>query len=196
MRLTRRALTERAASTERVADLSFNDLLRAAADAGLMRDAMRCDDANGVRCAMPRVTLLSKPSPNPWRSAPPSSVSTRRHCWSRWRPALGADQTLSSGPLQLTPTEIRTVQTILDDVVGHVQVRVFGSRATGRARPFSDLDLLIVEPMRLSWAQRADLPDRFEASSLPFRVDVVEADELPAGMAARVASESVALREP
>jgi uncharacterized protein len=103
---------------------------------------------------------------------------------------------LDSTPLQLTAAEIRTVRTILDGVVGEAQVRVFGSRATGRARPFSDLDLLIVEPARLSWAQRAELHDRFEASALPFRVDLVEAEGLPAGMAARVAGESVALREP
>jgi nucleotidyltransferase substrate binding protein (TIGR01987 family) len=51
VRLTRRALIERAASTERVADLSFNDLLRAAADAGLMRDAMRWREWREMRNA-------------------------------------------------------------------------------------------------------------------------------------------------
>jgi predicted nucleotidyltransferase len=74
-------------------------------------------------------------------------------------------------------------------------VSVFGSRATGRARPFSDLDLLVVQPERLSWAQRADLRDLFEARDLPFRVDVVEAEALPEGMAERVAGESVSLRD-
>ena len=59
----------------------------------------------------------------------------------------------------------------------------------------SDLDLLVVEPSRLSWAQWADLRDRFEASDLPFRVDVVEAEGLPSGMTDRVASESVSLRD-
>lgn len=61
------------------------------------------------------------------------------------------------------------------------------------ARPFSGLDLLVVQPAQLSWAQRAVLRDRFEASHLPFRVDVVEAESLSAGMAERVASESVPL---
>ncbi len=75
-------------------------------------------------------------------------------------------------------------------------VRVFGSRATGRARPFSDLDLLFVEPRQLSWAQRADLRDRFEASDLPFRVDLVEAAGLADGMVGRVLAESVALNAP
>ncbi len=51
VRLTRRALIERAASTERVADLSFHDLLRAAADAGLMRDALRWREWREMRNA-------------------------------------------------------------------------------------------------------------------------------------------------
>ena len=87
------------------------------------------------------------------------------------------------------------VRGIVDHVLPGAQVNVFRSRATGRARPFSDLDLLLVQPARLSWDQRADLRDLFEASDLPFRVDVVEAEALPEGMAERVASESVALRD-
>ena len=52
-----------------------------------------------------------------------------------------------------------------------------------------------VEPARLSWLQRADLRDQFEASDLPFRVDVVEAEGLATGMAERVVGESIALRD-
>ena len=66
----------------------------------------------------------------------------------------------------------------------------FGSRATGRARPHSDLDLLLLDPPRLTWAQRADLRDAFEASELPFGVDVVEAAGLAEGMAQRVYGEA------
>lgn len=95
----------------------------------------------------------------------------------------------------LTPAQAQTVCGILDRVVPGAEVRVFGSRAAGHARPFSDLDLLFVEPARLSWLQRADLRDQFEASDLPFRVDVVEAEGLASGMAERVVSESLALRD-
>lgn len=41
VRLLRRVLIERAAAADLVADLSFNDLLRAAADAGLLADPLR-----------------------------------------------------------------------------------------------------------------------------------------------------------
>lgn len=95
----------------------------------------------------------------------------------------------------LTATQAHAVRAIVDRVVPGAEVHVFGSRATGRARPFSDLDLLFVQPARLTWLQRADLRDLFEASELPFRVDVVEADALEGKMAERVNSESVPLRD-
>jgi uncharacterized protein len=95
----------------------------------------------------------------------------------------------------LSSDHARIVREIIDNVVPGADVKVFGSRATGRARPFSDLDLLFVRPPRLSWQQRAELCERFEASRLPFRVDVVEAAALALGMAERVAAESVGLAE-
>ena len=73
------------------------------------------------------------------------------------------------------------------------RVAVFGSRAAGRARPFSDLDLLFIQPRRLTWAQRVDLRDAFESSSLPFKVDMVEADSLSEGMAARAHAHALVL---
>ena len=58
------------------------------------------------------------------------------------------------------------------------------------AETASAIDLLLLDPPRLTWAQRADLRDAFEASSLPFTVDVVEAAELAEGMAQRVSAEA------
>ena len=106
---------------------------------------------------------------------------------------MQTEATLVRRPVALSPPQVQAVRAILDAVIPGAQVHVFGSRATGRARPFSDLDLLVVQPAQLSWLQRADLRDRFEASDLPFRVDVVEVESLSPGMAERVASESVPL---
>ena len=82
------------------------------------------------------------------------------------------------------------VRRLIDGVLPGAQVAVFGSRATGHARPFSDLDLLFIEPARLTWAQRADLRDAFEACALPFGVDVVELAGLADGMRPRVLAEA------
>ena len=90
----------------------------------------------------------------------------------------------------LSPAQRVLVRQLIDGVLPGAQVAVFGSRATGHARPFSDLDLLFIEPARLTWAQRADLRDAFEASALPFGVDVVELDGLAEGMRQRVLTEA------
>jgi predicted nucleotidyltransferase len=99
----------------------------------------------------------------------------------------------------LSPEQAQAVRDILSRVlqwpVGDHDVHawVFGSRATGQARPFSDLDLLIDAPQALDWRARADLADAFEASDLPFRVDVVEASRLSPGIAPRVLAERLPL---
>jgi predicted nucleotidyltransferase len=97
--------------------------------------------------------------------------------------------------LALTPEQASVVSEIVQRVLPGADVRVFGSRATGRARPYSDLDLLVLQPPSLAWLQRADLRDWFEASTLPFRVDVVDVDGLAPGMASRVMRESVPLSD-
>ncbi len=102
----------------------------------------------------------------------------------------------TEAPLALSELQARTLRNIVDRVLPGAVVWVFGSRATGRARPFSDVDLLITHPATLSWAERAELSDAFEASDLPFRVDVVDAAGLAPGMAERVAAERVALSSP
>ena len=94
----------------------------------------------------------------------------------------------------LTEAQARTVRAIIDSVLPGAEVWVFGSRATGHARPFSDLDLLLTQPRGLSWLQRADLRDAFEASELPFKVDVVEAEGLSGATKERVNAERVLLR--
>ncbi|MCD8514618.1 MAG: hypothetical protein LRY31_00990 [Burkholderiaceae bacterium] len=48
-------------------------------------------------------------------------------------------------------------------------------------------------PPKLSWVQRAALMDAFEASPLPYRVDLVEAARLSSGYAQRIRQESVLL---
>jgi uncharacterized protein len=51
---------------------------------------------------------------------------------------------------------------------------VFGSRATGRARRYSDLDIAIDAGRRLSLDETAVLAEAFSESDLPYRVDIVD----------------------
>lgn len=96
--------------------------------------------------------------------------------------------------IALTTAQRQEVCAILRNVLTRLsntpaKVWVFGSRATGRARPYSDLDILINSTMPLSWQARADLQDAFEASNLPFRVDVVEESRLAPALSMRVRAE-------
>ena len=93
----------------------------------------------------------------------------------------------------LSQEQLHDVRQIIEHVTPGANVWIFGSRATGKARPFSDLDLLFTEPSKLTWAQRAALRDGFEASRLPFRVDVVESAGLSGVVAARIKAERVSL---
>ncbi|MCB2055877.1 MAG: nucleotidyltransferase domain-containing protein [Geminicoccaceae bacterium] len=57
-------------------------------------------------------------------------------------------------------------------------VYVFGSRATGEARRFSDLDLAVDTDLSLLLCGHLELA--FEESDRPWRVDIVEYDALSA----------------
>ena len=76
--------------------------------------------------------------------------------------------------LDLTPAQLAEVRSILQAHVPARTVRAFGSRVQGNAKPFSDLDLVIMGDSSLDFRQLADLRDAFAESSLPFRVDVVD----------------------
>ena len=93
----------------------------------------------------------------------------------------------------LAANHLAQVKHILRSYLPNARVCVFGSRATGRARPFSDLDLLVLQPAALDWQTRVNLVDAFEASELPFRVDVVESAHLAPGMRQRVMAEAIEL---
>ena len=54
------------------------------------------------------------------------------------------------------------------------QVWVFGSRVTGRARRYSDLDLAVDAGRQLTLDEIARLTEAFSDSDLPYKVDLVD----------------------
>ena len=112
--------------------------------------------------------------------------------------ALGADQQIAVRldprrlGVALSPEQLHDVRQIIAQVIPGAQVWVFGSRATGKARPFSDLDLLLTQPPKLNWAQRAALRDGFEAVATHFVWMWLSAG-LAFGVAERIRSERVDL---
>ncbi len=55
-----------------------------------------------------------------------------------------------------------------------VQVVIFGSRAKGTARKYSDLDIGLLGQSKLPFAQIVALKNQFYESSLPYTVDLVD----------------------
>jgi type I restriction enzyme S subunit len=76
--------------------------------------------------------------------------------------------------IDITPEQWGIVHGILHAHVPHWPVWAFGSRATWKAKPYSDLDLAVItrEPMSLSHG--AALAEAFSESNLPWKVDVVD----------------------
>lgn len=69
----------------------------------------------------------------------------------------------------------KTIRSVLGDTRG--EVWVFGSRATGKYRKYSDIDLLI-ESEDLGSRKLRALIDTFEESYFPYKVDLVDARNL------------------
>lgn len=59
--------------------------------------------------------------------------------------------------------------------LSNTNVFFFGSRTTGRAKPFSDIDILIDTGKPLSLEQLSSLNTAFDESLLPYKVDIVDA---------------------
>lgn len=76
--------------------------------------------------------------------------------------------------IYLDPKHLISIQEILKKHGVHQKTYVFGSRARGDHKKYSDLDLLVKQDQPLETAVLVGLKDDFENSDLPFTVDLVE----------------------
>ena len=95
--------------------------------------------------------------------------------------------------IDLDPPHLAQVVAILKQHVPGVEVWAFGSRVTGTARRFSDLDLEIRADAALAPATLEGLRDAFSMSDLPFLVDLVDWHELPKPFRAIVENANVSI---
>ena len=77
-------------------------------------------------------------------------------------------------PLDLGNNELLIVKDILSRHAPDSTVWVFGSRATGRAKTFSDLDLCFKAPQPMSLDRISAMAEDFAESDLPWKVDIVD----------------------
>jgi predicted nucleotidyltransferase len=98
-----------------------------------------------------------------------------------------------SGPaeLELNAPYLAIVSAILLEYLPTVEVRAFGSRVTGKAKPFSDLDLIAICANGVPERVSALVADAFAESDLPFKVDLVDASAVDPHFAERALAQSV-----
>ncbi len=77
-------------------------------------------------------------------------------------------------PIDILPEHWIIVRDILRKHVPQYTVWAFGSRARGTAKPFSDLDLVILTEHPLPLEVSAALAEDFSESDLPYKVDLVD----------------------
>lgn len=77
-------------------------------------------------------------------------------------------------PITVSEAEWLIIRNILRAHVPDCVVWAFGSRATGRAKQYSDLDLAIDGGKPLGIDLAAQLAEAFAESNLPYKVDIVD----------------------
>jgi predicted nucleotidyltransferase len=66
------------------------------------------------------------------------------------------------------------IHQILEKHIPKRQVKALGSRTTGNAKPYSDLDLAVMGDKPLDLKTLALLKEDFAESDLPFRIDIIQ----------------------
>lgn len=95
--------------------------------------------------------------------------------------------------LDLQPRYLDEVRRILAQHAPGARAWAFGSRAVGRAKRFSDLDVVLQAENGLPIETLARLRDAFSESDLPMTVDVVDWDALDPEFRSVIASRRVPL---
>jgi predicted nucleotidyltransferase len=99
-----------------------------------------------------------------------------------------------SGTIDLSADELALVRDILrTHLPAGTQVWVFGSRATGSARRYSDLDLALEWDARLDGDVLGDLREALSESVLRYKVDVLDLQAVEPAFRALIEPEMIAL---
>lgn len=76
--------------------------------------------------------------------------------------------------IDLDKKSLTMVKAILAQYLPHIPVKAFGSRVTGKAKRYSDLDLVICDDKPTPIKTINELKFAFSNSDLPIMVDVVD----------------------
>jgi uncharacterized protein len=98
--------------------------------------------------------------------------------------------------IDLQARHLAEVRRILAALVPHAQAWLFGSRANGAAKEFSDVDIALEAEGPLDLGILAALDLEFAESDLPMKVDVVDLARVDASFRALIERNHVVLSGP
>lgn len=96
--------------------------------------------------------------------------------------------------IDVQPSELAIIVTILTREAPDCVAFAFGSRVTGTAKPWSDLDILLKGPQALPLVRFGEILEAFQESELPFRVDLVDWYRAGSGFRTIIESQLVVLK--
>jgi type I restriction enzyme S subunit len=98
--------------------------------------------------------------------------------------------------MDIEPDHLKIVRQVLDShLADHSRVWVFGSRAKKAKKKFSDLDIAIDTNQKLTLVTLASLQNAFSESDLPYKVDVIDLNNIDAGFRDSISPDLVLLFE-
>lgn len=77
-------------------------------------------------------------------------------------------------PIDIQHEHWTIVRDVLKKHMPQHTVWAFGSRVTGNAKPYSDLDLAMISDKPMALTELANLREAFSESDLPWKVDIVD----------------------
>lgn len=98
--------------------------------------------------------------------------------------------------IDLDSKYVSEVKRILRRHLPHCEVLAYGSRVSGSARRYSDLDLAIISDKRLDWRVLDDLRDAFAQSDLPIIIDAVDWNTLTPQLRRLIERDSELIQRP
>ncbi len=97
--------------------------------------------------------------------------------------------------IDLRPDHLNIVRDLLRRHLPTHTVVAFGSRATWKAKDYSDLDLALMGDTPITIAKSSTLAEAFRESDLPFKVDLVDWEEIDEAFREIVRRDAVVLQE-
>jgi predicted nucleotidyltransferase len=87
--------------------------------------------------------------------------------------------------------EQKTIIRLLNALYPGVKIYLFGSRARGTAKPFSDIDLAIDTGKKLTFIEIAIAKNVIDALNMPITVDVVDMHSIPESLKTTILKEGI-----